>query len=118
MLDALRRLAANPESKGPDDKKMNELFKHWFRAAYHYLEKNSKPGDGYAHILNKVKVSIKDPVKAETKAKKLYWRRYATDFWMTLIDLFSKERIDIDPFHKSISAKTSLNPWFFDSIFN
>jgi hypothetical protein len=118
MIDALRKLAANPESGDTDAIEMKKLFKHWFRAAYHYLEKNSKPGDGYPHILNKILRRVKDAEKAEIKAKEIYWRKYATDFWMTLIDLFSAERIDIDPFHKSISSKTSIDPWFFESLFD
>jgi hypothetical protein len=112
MQDALRRLAKDPEADDSDAKEMKNLLNHWFRAAYHYLDKNSKPGDGYPDVLTVVSRGTKDPKKAEAKAKELYWRRQATDFWMTLIDLFSSEKIDIDLLHKAISTKTSLNPWF------
>jgi hypothetical protein len=112
MLDALRRLAKDPASNDSAAQDMKSLLKHWFRAAYHYLDKNSNPSDGYPHILSVVSRGTKDPKKAEVKAKELFWRRQATDFWMTLVDLFSSEKIDIDLLHKSISTKTSLNPWF------
>ncbi len=112
MLDALRRLAIDPASNDSAAKDMKGLLKHWFRATYHYLDKNSNPSDGYPHILSVVSRGTKDPKEAKIKAKEFYWRRQATDFWMTLIDLFSSEKIDIDLLHKSISTKTSLNPWF------
>ncbi len=112
MLDALRRLALDPAANDSDAQDMKGLLKHWFRAAYHYLDQNSSPSDGYPHIFNVVSRGTKEPKEAEKKAKELYWRRQATDFWMTLIDLFSSETIDIDLLHRSISQKTSLNPWF------
>ena len=112
MTDALRRLADNPQADDEAAKYMNKLFKHWFRAAYHYLDKNSKPGDGYEQILSKVSEEIKDAKKAARKAKELYWRRHATDFWMTLVDLFGSEKISIDAYHKVLSTETSLNSWF------
>jgi len=112
MLDGLRRLALNPKASDPDASYMKKLMKNWFRAAYHYLDKNSKPGDGYQQILNKVYIDTSNPHKAEKKAKEIYWRKHATIFWMTLVDLFSADLIDIDPLHKDLSNQTSLNSLF------
>lgn len=112
MSDALRRLTANPKADDKDAAYMSELCKHWFRAGYHYLNRNSKPGDGYEQIVSQVSEKVKDPLKIEEKAKELYWRRHATDFWMTFIDLFAKEKIDIDLLRKFLATATSLSSWF------
>lgn len=112
MSDALRRLTTNPKANDKDAAYMSELCKHWFRAGYHYLNRNSKPGDGYEQIVSQVAEKVKDPLKIEAKAKELYWRRHATDFWMTFIDLFAKEKIDIDLLRKFLATATSLNSWF------
>jgi|GEM_PF-3608196 len=112
MEDGLRRLAADPASSHKDAKYMRRLCEHWMRAAYHYLDQNSEPGDGFSLLLSKAAETIKDPKKAEAKAKELYWRRHGTIFWLTLIDLFASERLGIDRFQESLSSKTSLNPWF------
>ncbi len=112
MSDALRRLAVNPKADDKDAKYMSELCKHWFRAGYHYLDQNSRPGDGYEQTLSQVAEKIKDPTKAAVKARELYWRRHATDFWMTFIDLFARERLNIDLIRKFFATETTLNSWF------
>ncbi|HSX37905.1 MAG TPA: hypothetical protein VLE95_03650 [Chlamydiales bacterium] len=111
MRRALERLAENPKVNDSDAKYMKKLLKHWFRAAYHYLDKNSKPGDGYPQIFNEVNKKIKTEKKAMRKAKELYWRRHATLFWITLIDLFALKKIGLEPLLQEISKSTSLNPW-------
>ncbi|MBM3184456.1 MAG: hypothetical protein FJZ64_04030, partial [Chlamydiae bacterium] len=73
MLAALRVIAKDPESKDSDARYMKDLLRHWFRSAYHYLNKNSKPGEGFAQILAQVSLEIKDQKKAEAKAKEMYW---------------------------------------------
>ena len=112
LLEALRKLAIDPESKDADAKYMRNLLKHWFRAAFHYLDKNSNPGDGYPQILAQISLEIQNADKARAKAKELYWRQHATLFWMTLVDLFAREKISIELLYKNISKETNLNPLF------
>lgn len=115
MEGALRRLALDPEAGDEDAKYMKGLFRHWFRAAYHYLERNSTPGDGYEQILSDISREIKEPRKAQAKAKELYWRKYATEFWMTLIDHYPRNKMVIDALQRILSTKTSLKkPWFWE----
>ncbi|MBI5273361.1 MAG: hypothetical protein HY861_05195 [Chlamydiia bacterium] len=119
MESALTHLAADPAAGGRDEKYMRELMEHWFRAAYHYLDKNSVPGDGFARILAEVLGSLKQAdtpkvkEKAHIRAKEIYWRQQATIFWMTFIQIFACNRIDIEALHRQLSQKTSLKRGYF-----